>query len=81
MRIDLVHGARRPLPMRMVFWLIRRYIDHVPGPLLAMTHRPQFVPMGLWGFVSESLGKNLSWKRGDAELFGAFVSNLNRCHF
>lgn len=81
MRIDLEHGTRRPLPLRLGLWLIRRIVGLVPGPVLALTYQPQLMHPSLRRYIVRGVGAGSTWSRGEAELFSAFISDLNRCHF
>lgn len=81
MRIDLEHGKRRPWPLRAALWVVRRLVGIVPGPLLAMSYRPDIMSPAMRRYMLRAMRASRAWSKGEAELLAAFVSNLNRCHF
>lgn len=82
MRIDLEHSQRRPWFLRIAMGVVRRLAGGiVPGPMLLMSHRPDFMSPALRGYVLRAMRASPAWTKGQAELMAAFVSNLNRCHF
>ncbi len=81
MRIDLQAGGRRPLHLRVVLRLVRWYLGMDPGPPTAITYRPDLFTPGLRQYLLRSASGDGGWSKGEAEMFSAFVSNLNSCHF
>jgi len=81
MRIDLLHGGRRPLHVRLSLALFKLRAGIYPGPPLALTYRPDLLNKDLNGYILRGMHGSGGWSRGDAELFAAFVSRLNSCNF
>jgi hypothetical protein len=81
MRIDLLHGGRRPLPIRLGIELFKLRAGVYPGPPLALTYRPDLLNKDLAGYIQRAMHGSGGWSRGEAELFAAFVSKLNSCNF
>lgn len=81
MRIDLEHGRRRPWPLRLALWVVRRKTGMVPGPTLALTYRLDLFSRRLRGYILRGMRGDSAWSKGEAELLAAFVSKLNTCHF
>ena len=81
MRIDLFHGGQRPLPVRLGLELFKWRAGVYPGPPVAMTYRPDFFNKDLRGYIMRAMHGSGGWNKGEAELFAAFVSNLNSCNF
>lgn len=82
MRIDLEHGGRRPWYLDLALHLARLVIGVKPPPTLVMTYRPDFFPRELRGYILRGVSHSRgAWTKGEAELFAAFVSDLNTCHF
>lgn len=81
MRIDLLHGGKRPLPIRLSLGLFKLRAGVYPGPPLAITYRPDLLTKDLANYIQRGMHGSGGWSRGDVELFAAFVSKLNSCHF
>ena len=51
-------------------------------PVQAMTFRPDLLNKDLRDYVLRGANPGKSaWGKGESELFAAFVSDLNTCHF
>lgn len=81
MRVDLTRSKHRPWYMRMGLALARRRLGTYPGPPLTISYRPQFFHRELVGYIMRAMHGSGGWTKGDAEMFAAFVSDLNSCHF
>ncbi len=81
MRIELVKGANRPWLPRLVLYFVSKYVGLTPGPMLFMTYDFAQVPRDMLHYVLRSSAKRGAFSKGERELFAAFVSNLNSCHF
>lgn len=81
MRIDLMSGGRRPWLIRLLFKVVERKLGVVPGPVQVMTYRPRMLPRPLRRYLSRGMSGVGPWSGSEAELFAAFISNLNTCHF
>ena len=66
---------------RLEYLLLRAIVGLVPGPLLVMSYRPALFDERLRRYVLRAAGYEGPWSKGESELFAAFVSNLNACHF
>lgn len=81
MRIDLEHGGRRPWYLKLALAVAKRVIGVKPGPPLAISYRPDLFPAPMRSYILRGVSHSGPWAKGEAELFAAFVSNLNACHF
>lgn len=81
MRIDLFNGGRRPWYMRLGLNMLNLYVGTYPGPTLTITYRPDLFHKDLVGYLLRATHGSGGWDKGHAEMFSAFVSKLNSCHF
>lgn len=81
MRLDLMSGGRRPWPLQIALRLITRHIGIVPGPIATISYRPELFGASLASYLLRGVSASGPWSKGEAELFAAFVSDLNTCHF
>ncbi|HSO00406.1 MAG TPA: hypothetical protein VLS89_19070 [Candidatus Nanopelagicales bacterium] len=81
MRIDLMSGGRRPWPLLIALRLLTRYIGIAPGPMVTISYRPDLVDTSLASYLLRGVSDAGPWTKGETELFAAFVSDLNQCHF
>lgn len=81
MRLDLFEGGRRPWFLKLPLALVSRYVGLPPGPPIAISYRPDLFDRAVLNYVFRSSSGLDGWDRGHAELFSAFVSQLNRCRF
>lgn len=81
MRIDLLHGGQRPWYMALGLRLAKLLTGTYPGPPLAISYRPHFFNKDFAGYIMRAMHGSGGWDKGHAEMFAAFVSQLNSCHF
>jgi hypothetical protein len=81
MRVDLFGGGRRPWYMSLGLKLVRWYTGAFPGPPVTISYRPAFFHKDFIAYILRGMHGSGGWSKGDAELFAAFVSDLNSCHF
>ena len=81
MRIDLEYGGRRPWWMANGLRLVKALTGLMPPPMLFMTYRPDLFGPELSRYVMHGMSHPGPWTQGEDELFSAFVSNLNSCHY
>lgn len=81
MRMDLEGGGERPWPMKVVLAGIRAYVGAIPAPPLAITYRPRLLHPRMPRYILRGVSASGCWSKGESELFAAFVSHLNTCHF
>ena len=81
MRIDLVHGGKRPKRARIGLGLVKRYTGVYPAPPFTASYRPDLWHRDFVGYFLRSMHGSGGWDKGHAELFATFVSDLNTCHF
>lgn len=81
MRLDLVEGAQRPWYFRLMMTVAKWRVGMVPGPPFALTYRPKLFHKQLVSYLARGAHGSGGWTRGESELFGSFVSDLNACHF
>jgi len=81
MRLDFESGGRRPWPMKLMLGVIRRYIGTLPGPQLVLSWRPDLLHSRMPRYIMRGVHDSGPWSKGEAEMFAAFISDLNSCHF
>ena len=81
MRIKVDESAHRGWLVRVGLGIARRYIGLVPGPMFFLSYDSAQMPSGLTDFMLRSTARRGLFTKGERELFAAFVSNLNACHF
>ena len=81
MRVDLMKGGRRPWYAGVLLRIAKARIGILPGPPVVITYRPDLWARELLGYIVRGSKGAGGWGRGNAELFGAFVSKLNSCGF
>lgn len=81
MRVDLSRNDQRPWFMRFILAMAKRRIGTYPAPPLTLSYRPKFFHRKLAGYILRGMHGSGGWSKGDVEMFAAFVSNLNTCHF
>lgn len=81
MRIDLEHGGRRPWYLNLGLGVMKLVIGIKPGPVLALSYRGDLLDARLRSYILRGVSSAGPWSKGEAELFAAFISNLNTCHF
>lgn len=81
MRIDLFHGGCRTIPARLGLEAFKLRAGVYPEPVVTISYRPDLISKNLTGYILRGMHGSGGWSKGDAELFAAFVSSLNSCHF
>lgn len=76
MRLEILE-KKAPWPLK----LARRLIGVTPGPPAVLKYRPGFFGRHYAAIVREALAGDGEWNKGEVELFAAFVSDLNECHY
>lgn len=66
---------------KFMFWLARRYLDPIPGPILTMSYRPRFFGAPMSVALQQAMRKAEHWSDSETELMCAFVSRHNRCRY
>ena len=75
----LEHGHTRKL--KALLWVMRRFIDPIPGPILTLSYRPRFFGRSMAIALQEAMRGATRWTAGETELMCAFVSRQNRCEY
>ena len=81
MRVDLTQSKHRPWYMRLGLAIAKRRIGIYPAPPLMLTYRPSFFHRRLAGYILRANHGSGGWTKGEAEMFAAFVSDLNSCSY
>lgn len=81
MRIDLEHGGRRPWYLKLALFVAGLVVGTKPPPPLAVSYRVDLFPAQLRAYILRGVSYSGPWSKGESELFAAFVSDLNTCHF
>ena len=79
MRLPLEQKLR-PV-QKALLWLIKRGLGTAPGPVLVSSYRKDLFGTPFSRCMQEGMRGLEHWSDGEAELFAAFVSKLNACHF
>jgi hypothetical protein len=80
MRLEMLEKGRS-LRQKLGFAAMRWLMGQVPGPVLALSHRPHFFGGPLNACFQEALRGPSDFSIGERELFAAFVSRLNECSY
>ena len=81
MRIDLFQSRYRPWYLNLGLKFARWRVGAVPGPPLTISYRPNLFHKDFVGYIVRAMKGSEVWDKGHAEMFAAFVSKLNECHF
>src|SRR5262249_8968108 len=77
MRIDLQSGLR---PLQKVMARVMKLVAaRMPPPVLVVSYRTDPFAKQISACFQEALPHCTEWSIGEAELFAAFVSNVNNC--
>lgn len=77
---NVVRGDR--LSARMLFAVMRLVSGYrAPDVVRTLRYRPEFFGRAHSAHTHEVMRGLSEWTVGERELFAAFVSRLNRCHF
>jgi hypothetical protein len=69
------------LVQKVRFAIMRALVGQVPGPWLTLSCKRHLAGKHLARCYQEGLRRARQWSVGEIEIFAAFVSTLNRCHF
>ena len=77
-RVERGEGFKTPL----LYWIIRRLSGHrAPDVVRTLRYRPAFFGRPHSEHTQEAMRGESAWTVGERELFAAYVSRLNACHF
>ena len=80
MRLPILsHGHRRLQKMQLS--VLRLFAGRALEPVLMMSYRRNFFGKHWARCLQEGLRNAREWSVGEVEIFAAFVSSLNRCHY
>ena len=84
MRLDMLkpsapNGIKLPykIPMSIIYW----WTGFWPGPPVVLLTRPHLLTSDFKRYFFRAISAKGEWSKGEVELFSAFVSKLNTCHF
>lgn len=60
---------------------LKKTLGFVPGPVAVMQYRPDFFGRHYARALQEGLRGGEAWRRGELELFAAFISSRNQCAY
>ena len=81
MRVDLSRSKNRPWYMRLGLAIAKRRLGIYPAPPLTLSYRPAFFHRSFAGYILRANHGSGGWTKGEAEMFAAFVSDLNSCRY
>ena len=80
MRLNILNNGHRWVE-KFVMKLIRGQIGYVPGPIQLAMYRSNFFGRQFTACTETALRKTRYWNKTETELFAAFISRQNQCHF
>lgn len=81
MRPQILEDGYRPV-QKVILNLIKLMTGGmVPGPMLALSYRRELCGQYLAACFQEGMRQGSEWSKTDVEIFAAFVSCLNDCHY
>ncbi len=80
MRLNILENGHRWLE-KLVMKAMRLQVGYVPGPIQMAMYRSAFFGRSFTACTEGALRKSKHWRKGETELFAAFVSSRNRCRF
>ena len=81
MRLEVVDGGHAPAEAA-VLQMIRDERGHEPlGVVKTLLYRPELFGRPFSDALDEAMRGPSEWSPGERELFAAFTSLLNQCHF
>jgi len=81
MRLTILEKGLRPV-QKLVLTIFKTLTGGlVPGPLLVLSYRRELCGKYLTVCFQEGMRKATEWSVQEVELFAAFVSKLNSCHY
>lgn len=78
MRLQILHDGYRPIQKLIMRFLLG---GPPPGPIAVMSYGRRLFGKHLGNSFQEGMRHRTAWNKGEAELFAAFVSNLQQCLF
>ena len=81
MRIKIDESEHWGALVKAGLWCARKYIGLVPGPMFFLSYDAAQMPRSMLHFMLRSQARRGLFTKGERELFAAFVSSLNVCHF
>ncbi len=61
--------------------ILKKAMGYMPGPFAVMRYRPAFFGRHYARALQEGLRGGEAWRRGELELFAAFISSRNLCTY
>jgi uncharacterized peroxidase-related enzyme len=80
MRLKVLDSGFRPL-QRAQLRLVKRMAGYVPGPIAVMSYRRDFFGKYFASILQMAMRRTRAWRKGDVEMFAAFVSQQNQCAY
>jgi hypothetical protein len=78
----LKNVERGHAPSRLLYVVIRALSGYrAPDVVRTLRYRPAFFGAAHGAHTHEAMRGSSAWSVGERELFAAFVSRLNQCHF
>jgi hypothetical protein len=74
-------GGTRPWVMTQALKASRAALGVIPGPPVVLSWRRELLHPRFMDYILRGMHGSGGWSKGEAELFAAFVSDLDSCHF
>jgi hypothetical protein len=81
MRLQVLENGYRPLQKLILGFIKMMSNGEVAGPIRVMSYRRELFGKYMSGCFQEGMRAAKHWTVGEVEIFAAFISNLNECHF
>jgi hypothetical protein len=80
MRLEVLNNGHRPL-QKLAFRLAGFRDGRIPGPVSVLSYRRALYGKHFAAAIQDAMRKMTEWTVGQTELFAAFVSKQNECHY
>ena len=79
MRLPIVENLTRTQRFFLIFW--KWFLRGAPGPMLVASYKKTFFGNAWAQCMEEGMRSTRHWKKGEVELFAAFISQVNSCAY
>ena len=80
MRLAILKNGHRPL-QKLQLGIMKALAGLIPGPVLVLSYRRELFGKYFADCLHEAMRHCTAWRKGEVELFAAFVSRQNQCLF
>jgi hypothetical protein len=80
MRLAILDQGQKPLD-RLKLKAMNLVVGHFPGPVAVSSYRAEFFGKHFNNCLGTAMRQSTQWQKREVELFAAFVSRVNQCHY